>query len=61
MIVSAARHRRAAEKHDEAAVRHEQAAWHWAERGDSEYAELERRNAEIEPPRRSWNAIEPTS
>ena len=41
-------HRRAATAHDEAVLRHEKAAAYWADRGNFERAELERRNAEIE-------------
>jgi len=43
-----ARHKRAAAAHEGATARHEQAARFWADRGDEERADLERRNAEIE-------------
>jgi hypothetical protein len=42
------RHLKAAQTHDDAALRHEKAALHWDECGDSEHAELERRNVVIE-------------
>ena len=42
------RHLRAARTHNEMALRHEKAALHWDEYGDSEHADLERRNVEIE-------------
>ena len=42
------RHLAAAERHAVAAARHQEAAEFWAERGDGERADLERRNARIE-------------
>jgi hypothetical protein len=45
---SVARHLKAAETHDAMAARHEKSSIFWAENGDPERADLERRNAAIE-------------
>jgi hypothetical protein len=43
-----ARHLQAAETHERTAARHDEASIFWAEKGDAERADLERRNAAIE-------------